>query len=446
MGADIRQRLQAFGVRLGSDRAEVMRGALVALVLRGGGALLAVGLNVAVGRLLGAEGAGLYFLALSVAMIGSVIARLGLENTILRFVASEATVANWSGVKGVARKSLTLAIAGSVIVGGALAIIAEPLAGALFDRPALAGHLQIAGLVVLGFSLMTLLAEALKGLKDIARSMIVSGILYPLVALACLWPMVTRFGELGAILAYAAGTLVATAIGAAMWHSKTRQWRDVDPSFEWRRIFDSARPLWAVTVLNRAVVPWMPLLLLGYWGSTSETGIFGAATRVAMLVSFFLIAVNTAIAPKFAELHRKGDIDGLARVARTFALVVTVAAAPIIAVLLFAGEWIMALFGPEFRSGGQALAILALGQATNVVTGAVGYLLTMSGHERDMRRAVVIAVVAMALVAVLAIPDFGMIGAAWSATVGVSMTNFLALYFVRKRLGFLVIPFPGSAR
>lgn len=52
---------------------EVARGTLLAFVLKLGGSGLAFAFNVAVARLMGAEGAGLYFLALAVTTIGSVI-------------------------------------------------------------------------------------------------------------------------------------------------------------------------------------------------------------------------------------------------------------------------------------------------------------------------------------------------------------------------------------
>ena len=64
---------------------EVLTGASIAFLLRVLGAAAAFALNMVIGRLLGAEGAGLYFLALSVALIGSLLAQLGLANTLLRF-------------------------------------------------------------------------------------------------------------------------------------------------------------------------------------------------------------------------------------------------------------------------------------------------------------------------------------------------------------------------
>ena len=62
---------------------EIARGTLLAFVLKVVGSGLAFAFNVAVARLLGVEGMGLYYLALAVTTIGSVVGRIGLDNTLL---------------------------------------------------------------------------------------------------------------------------------------------------------------------------------------------------------------------------------------------------------------------------------------------------------------------------------------------------------------------------
>ena len=201
-----------------------------------------------------------------------------------------------------------------------------------------------------------------------------------------------------------------------------------------------------MSIINRGILPWAPLFLLGIWGTAEEAGIFGAATRVAMLVTFFLTAVNTVIAPKFAELHSKGEIETLGRLARRFALLITLAASPLFLLLIFAGDWVMGMFGPEFVRGGTALAILAVGQAVNTMTGSVVYLLNMTGHEPDSRNAAILSMLLMVACAVLLIPDHGIIGAAVASALAVVSTNVYASVQVYRRLGVLVIaPLRGDA-
>ena len=237
-------------------------------------------------------------------------------------------------------------------------------------------------------------------------------------------------------MAYVLGTGAAAAIGRAMWRANVAGVAAPAPAFERATLWRSCRPLWTMSIINRGILPWAPLFLLGIWGTAEEAGIFGAATRVAMLVTFFLTAVNTVIAPKFAELHSRGEIATLGRLARRFALLITLAASPLFLLLIFAGDWVMALFGPEFARGGTAVAILAAGQAVNTMTGSVGYLLMMTGHERDVRNAYILSMLILIACAVSLVPSLGIIGASITSAVAVSSTNIYSLILVRVRLGF----------
>jgi len=434
------QRAVAYFARLDPHILEVLNGAVLAFAMRFVGAGLAFALNVVIGRVLGAEGAGLYFLALSVVTIGAVVTKLGLDNTLLRFIASGAGTGDWNKVLGVFRMGMRLAAGTSVAAAVAVFALAPWMAEHVFAEPALAPTLRVMSAGLFAFAMMTLLAECLKGLKRIRNSMLVSGVLYPGIALVVIWPLAGSFGAPGAAMAYVLGTGAAAAIGWAMWRANVAGVAAPAPAFERATLWQSCRPLWAMSIINRGILPWAPLFLLGIWGTADEAGIFGAATRVAMLVTFFLVAVNTVIAPKFAELHSKGEIEMLGRLARRFALLITLAASPLFVVLIFAGDWVMGLFGPDFARGGKALAILAVGQAVNTMTGSVGYLLMMTGHERDIRNGSILAMVLMTGCAGLLIPDHGIIGAAIASAVAVAGMNVYSTIMIKVRLRLTVIP------
>ena len=427
---------------IGGDghQAEVMRGAATAFVLRGIGAGLAFVLNVAIGRLLGAEGAGLYFLALSIVTIVTVLTRFGMDNSLLRFIASSVALDQWTRARGVYRLGMrTVALASAA--AGVLIVLAGPLIARLWmDKPDLGDVLQIMGLGTLGLAVMMAGAECLKGLKRIAPAVAVSSIIFPLVALALIWPLTERFGPAGAAGAYAAGVSIAALAGWLWWRYFTAAHADQEPEFVWAELWDSCRPLWLMSIITKAIMPWSPLLILGFFAASDDVGVYGAATRIAMLVTFLLISVNTVISPKFAELHAKGDIAALARLARRFALLITLVTSPLFLLLIVAGETVMTLFGPEFARGGAALAILAMGQAVNALTGSAGALLMMTGHERDIRNASIWAGLLAVTLSLVLIPLYGLIGAAISTAVSIAAMNLISIAMIKKRLGINVMP------
>ena len=83
----------------------------------------------------------------------------------------------------------------------------------------------------------------------------------------------------------------------------------------------------------------------------------------------------------------------------------------------------MGLFGTEYSRSALLLVILALGQLVNVMTGSLGYLLSMSGHERDMRTIVLLSGPFAMLAALVLIPLYGVTGVAVATALAVAAQN-----------------------
>jgi O-antigen/teichoic acid export membrane protein len=441
----ILNRLPFISRRLDVHMLEVINGAAVALVLKMLGAVLAFAFNIAVARLLGAEGAGLYFLALSVTTIGSVIGRVGLDNALLRFVAVNATHGDWDKVNGVYALGMRMAIAAASAITLIVFIAAPWMAETLLNKPDLTWPLRWMSLSILPFSLLNLHAESLKGLKRIPDAMLVRSIGLPLISLLLIYPLSQLSGLIGVILAYSAGTIMSASLGVWAWHRALSGNVTTKAYFPVKELWASCKPLLMVAVMNRAVLHWAPIFLLGIWATNEEVGIFGVASRTAMLVSFMLAASNNILAPKFSELYARGDIEAMGQTARRSALMITMLASPSILVLIFGGHWVMALFGPRFARGGLVLAILTIGQIVNTLAGSVSHFLIATGDEAIVRNTVVMAALAQTAICAALIPWFGSVGAAVAVAIGTSALNLTSAYMVWRRHGVVTIPFLQGA-
>ena len=108
--------------------------------------------------------------------------------------------------------------------------------------------------------------------------------------------------------------------------------------------------------------------------------------------------------------------------------------------LLFPNQ-IMGIFGKQFINGSNLLQILSVGQFINVATGAVSYLLMMSGFEKDLRNIVVLSGILSLCVTFSLTKFYGIVGAAYATTCTVLLQNLLAVGMVKKRLGFNMLAF-----
>jgi len=427
--------------RLDHHMREVLRGTSVAFVLKVCGVGIAFGFNVLLARLLGTEGAGIYYLALSVTTIATVFGRMGLDHTLLRFVATNAAVGDWVSVKGACKQGIRLALVSSILSMLIVLVGAPWFSNYIFSKPELIIPTRLMSFAIIPVVMVFLYAEMLRGVKRIRDSLIVNGLGLPAISLISLYILGRFFGIAGAVCAYVFATVFMALFGYYLWRTTTPQFIGITGHFDIRKLLRSSMPLLWIESMN-VVMAWTSIFLLGIWGKSSSVGIFAVAYRTALLTSLILVAANNILAPKFAALYKQGDMEALGSTARNSAKLTALIASPVVILFLLSPEWVMGFFGSQFVAGGTALAILAVGQFVNVAMGSVGYLLIMSGHERLMRNAVTLTAILNIILNLFFIPRFGIVGAAVATALSVVTLNLIASFMVYKAINIKIIQLP----
>lgn len=431
--------------RLDGHRKEILSKGAIAFILKILGAGLAFLLQVAIARYLGASGAGIYFLAFTIVTLVATVARVGMDNSVTRFVAAHASENDWSKIKGVVRHALRIGLAASLVLSLVLFISADWLSEAIFGKPELATPLKIMSLIITPLSLMTLYASSLQGLKRVRDVMLMQSVLIPLFSLLILYITAPLFGISGAVMAYGVAVTITLIFGFWLWHRANKAWKEVQPKFSSKVLLSSSYTLLGAVLLQQLSIA-LPLLVLGAWSASAEVGLFSAAQRTANLVGSVLIAANIIVAPKFAELYQQKDMEALGKVARHGAVLMTGMAMPALLLFIFAPEWVMGLFGAEFSVGWLLLVIMSLGQLVNVATGSVGFLLIMTGNEKHLLTASWVSLFVSGILCLSLIPFIGALGAAIAVATSVAVTNIIRVRFVWYALGVRAIPFMNFRR
>tara|TARA_B110000211_G_scaffold233988_1_gene301932 strand:- start:2047 stop:3360 length:1314 start_codon:yes stop_codon:yes gene_type:complete len=417
---------------------EMLIGSIIGLGIKVLAAISIFVMNIAVARTLGAAEAGLFFLGFTLATMAAAIGRVGLDQTIVRFVAAQQATDSIGMLHSVYRKSIiwvSLASTGLAFLGW---ININWLVKHLFDQPGFDPVLRSFLLAIPLIALYTMQAQALQGLRKIAKSMITLNVIVPaaLLLMMLLSPVTSATTLVGY---FNIACLLTLGIGAVLW-IQSAPLKTSTKSFPSSLLRKTCMPLWAVAVLSQ-VVQWSSQLMLGAWSNSEEVAFFATAQRTAMLTSFVLFAVNAIAAPKFAAMYAKGDHDGLKRLAIISVRLMLLAAVPALALMLLFPEWLMSFFGEEFRVASTALVILALGQFVNIATGSVGYLLSMTGLERKVRNNAFLSALIGVTLGFLLIPSYGLLGASIATAVAIATQNLLGVYQVRKHLGFNTLKF-----
>ena len=419
-------------------------GVIAALSAKVAGAGFAFFFSIMLARLLGPEGSGVYFLALTIVGIGVAIARLGLDNAVLRF----ASVAHNQGDQSTLAALYRLSI-GLVIIAGTCIFLAFwyavpylPLGGEQADQLRVVLRLMLLALIPL--ALVMIHGEFLKAVGAPGNATFVQAVALSLCLVMGLvwlyWRGEATIEDVALIYVIAALASLLFAV-FILFRNMPKLWRE-HGQFDIKLLLRTSLPLLWVASMN-IVMSWTDILILGAWTEPAIVGVYGVATRIAALTSFILVAVNTVTAPRFAVLHAQGNHKALERLAQRSAGWMLLAAAPVILVLLLFPEWILQLFGADFVEGALLLRILVLGQLVNVSIGSVGYLLIMTGHERLMRNSIMLSAFLNLVGNFALVPAFGGIGAAVSTAFSLAFMNTIFFVIVYKKLkvntlGYLV--------
>jgi O-antigen/teichoic acid export membrane protein len=409
---------------------------LVALTVRVAGAGMAFLFTLLITRQLGAEQSGYFFLAFTLITFLSAIARLGFDNTIIRFTGPAVKNKYGQTTRSILNFSLCYSLPMSVIFAGLIFLLAKPLSDLVFNKPELLAVLQNMAPALIALSAVTLIAMSLQARQQLIAS--ISALSISHFVLCCSLILFLGLSTSSDIANAFSLSLIITAIGYYLYWRKglSLAGESICPSVMWY----SARPNWTIMTMSQLLL-WIGPLIAGVWLSSADVAYLSVAQRVAALTSFILMAVNLVVASKFAAFYAENDMVSVRKTALFSVRLLVVSAVPLLAAMLLFPGFLMGLFGEDFAQGALLLQILALGQFVNVITGSVGYLLMMSGHERDLRTSTMISGGLVVILTIILTQYFGVVGCAIATAISLAFQNLLAAYFVKKRLGFNTLKF-----
>lgn len=414
------------------------------LAVRVAGAGLGFAFNVALARVLGADGLGIYHLALTFALIASVVGRVGMDAAMLKFGATSHAAADGLRLAAVHRMGIGTAMLGCGVVATATFLASDWLASTVYADPAIARPLRLMSLALVPFALLNLYGELLKAGHHQALSSFVQGAALPTANLLLLFLFAARIDDAGAAAAiYLASTLLV-CLGSLLAWRRTTPPAQATPTapIRYRDLLATALPMYGSAIAD-VVMTFVDVLILGLFVTAGEVGVYTAAARTALLTRFLLLANSAVAAPRFAALHATGDKEAVARLAVRSTLLTTVSSVPLLLLFLVFPGPILSLFGPQFEAGALVLIVLTLGQFVNAATGPVGYLLNMSGFHRIEGRMAVVGAVMTAGLCFALIPPWGIVGAAAANAIATATCNLLRVYYAKTCLGILMLPIPG---
>lgn len=406
------------------------------LLYRSLGAALVFFSTLFFARVLNVEEFGLFSLGLTAATIVSVLVRGGMDNVVLKQVA-----ANLLDSKQVSSGYIYYPLIAVCTTGLFISIIlwfsADMISVDLFNKPKLGEVLQLFCWVILPLSIVFILSEVNKALGRTEHAAFYQTVFPPTITLfivALFWH-VDRLSLNVLVYAVAIG-YSATAI-VLLFSIRVYIFSFSKTKVGFVCLVKQGMPMLLLSA-GALVMSWSDTIILGFFSSSVEVGVYYAASRTVLVTTLVLVAVNAVTAPMYARLYKEGELKKLVELAQKSSMLMWLVIMLPTGVLFILPEWVMSWFGESYESGAPILVVLAVGQLVNVACGSVGCLLTMTGNEKVMRNIILVTAITNIFLNVSLVEEYGSIGVAYATAFSVIMWNIWAVLAVKKNLGFWV--------
>ena len=415
------------------------RGSILAFALHLAGIATAFGAELVLTRVLGSKTYGIYAYVLAWVNVLAIIATLGYQQGLLRFV------------------------------GAYLALKERTLAGAVIRHAV--RRVTWAGVCIATFATVTVFAFTNQIQTDLVHTFFVGFAIVPPLALLHVSSSVVRsFGGVysalvpemvireaavlllvgGAAIVLPKGVTAPIAMGAMLAGScmgmllvrVSRYYRDAlksvtGPIEEHRSEWNRSSMMLLLLSGTQLALRQAEVIVLGWLVDTATAGLYAVTLRVANFVAFPLLATNIVFLPAIAGLYARNERAGLQRQLANWVWWSTIGAMLIALPLFLFPEPILSLFGASFSAAASALRIVVVGQLVNGSIGSVGLLLIVTGHERLATTIVAVFAPCSLVFLGVFIFAFGLEGAAIARATTIIGLNIVYAIYVWRRLNIV---------
>ena len=326
----------------------VLGGSAFLFLCRIGGAAATFLTQLLLARWMGAGELGSYVLAFSWLTLLSAIPVSGYTTAAVRFIGQGLANQEHGYTRGYIRHAIKITVLSST----GITLIAVSSVILFPGFPAQLQMLFCAAFAGIPFySIMRVNTGIAMASSRFALGYLPSNIFRPMIFLALVWFIWLQDVSLTAELAMELQVLVliilAVLTAVLGWLSTRQLLSPVSPIKDAKTWNRAAMPLLGVALFTN-YFPQITVIVSGFFLTSADIGIYHVGYRLAMLISFTLGAVDSFTAPALSRYYHTNSRSELIReIQHSTALRFGIALTSVV-FLIFLGDWVLGLFGPEF--------------------------------------------------------------------------------------------------
>jgi len=392
-----------------------------------------------IAREYGADATGLYYLFISTLTGLSIIARFGLERTLIKYVSQFDNTTEKHKIIGLWKKSINI----SLIVSISLILLLQTLAHINLLTDQLIKNKQVINDISISLVPLTiffLTAATFRGLNKLILANILETVFLPLVFFILII-IYSNFKLVNFITAsYTTATIIIAILSIILIFNYFKRNKE-NTNYNHKSLIKTSLPILAINLTN-FISDWGATIIMSSSQSLESIGVFNICLRLTSILSIIMLVFSNILSPIYSREHAKGNTGYIDNLSRNSSFLLNLIGMPIIVVFFMFPKEILSIFGDEFINGAQALQILVISQLFNFLSGSSGYLLLMTGHQRRLMTITIFVSITQLIGFIIFIPSHGILGASVIILFSVFTRSSLSIYLCYKHLNVLTLPLP----
>lgn len=384
--------------------------------------------GIFIARVVGLEQYGLYTLAITVSLVATNIAMLGLQTGLVRFLPESIREKDDKTTWEIIQVSIGIPLIFGLVLALGLFFLADNLAVLLFHDLRLAPLLRISSLLIPLDTLATLSYVITISYKQPKYSVITDNILAPVMKLLLAASFLAiGLSTKGIIIAQIISSTTALVVLLYFVNSLFPLIRPLGSTFKhFGKLMRYSLTVywgWIVNTLSATFTT----LALGFVGLASGVGVYTAASRFSLIGSMFYLSIGNISTPIIADLYSQGNTAQLKAYYQTTARWLITFNLPVFLTSVLYAKPLLSLFGDDFTTGFASMIILAIGTLAYTSTGLGANTLDMTDHPKVNSINSVILVTILIILNILLVPRYEVIGAALATSISTVLINLICL-------------------
>jgi O-antigen/teichoic acid export membrane protein len=394
-------------------------------------------------RNLGKTLTGVYIAAFALRRILQTIALGGMRSAMTRFVAIHLADDDDARLRGTIVVGIAVSIGLATILGVALFVAAPWLADSVYSNPEVLDGLRwvAVGLPSAAFTIVVL--SATTGWRTMKPSAIVGFMAEPIIrVMLTATALALGAGLTGTLIMLQVASVIASILAWIWLRVLLRGHRKVKRLYETGPLVRFGAATWASSVALEGI-RWADVQVLAVLTTPDVVAEYQVATRTVLFCALGVNALTNALAPRAADLLRRGQVQVVQRLYTTTSAILVRLTLPLLVVVFVQADWLLDVFGKDYTQAATISRILVFGVLFDTAVSPGGPILNMAGLQLYNLADNVCGLFFNLGLNLALVPAFAGAGAAWAWTLTFFAVGTARVLQVRRNvLG--VLPFSAA--